>query len=101
MATYRITPDAQRDIDQIWDYVGLENDNPVAADALMGKFERQFVLLAAHPRLGVAREDLAENLRMFPIQNYVLLYLPTNSGIDVVQIIHSARDIHTVFRGLT
>ncbi|TWU12805.1 Plasmid stabilization system protein [Symmachiella macrocystis] len=98
MATFRISPEACSDLDQIWDYIGTENDNPSAADALMEKFEKQFILLAPHVHLGTARDDLACNLRMFPVQKYVVLYCPTESGIDVVQVVHSARDIQSVFR---
>ncbi len=100
MATFRITPEACSDLDQIWDYIGIQNDSPGAADTLMEKFEKQFILLAAHAHLGTARDDLARNLRMFPVQRYVVLYCPTETGIDVVQIVHSARDLQSVFRDL-
>ena len=32
-------------------------------------------MLADSPRLGPARPDIAEGLRLFPIRRYVILYL--------------------------
>lgn len=36
-------------------------------------------------------------LKFHPFRRYVIFYLPMNDGIDVVRVLHSARDVDTAF----
>ena len=47
--------------------------------------------------MGRARDELAPDLRSFPFGRYVIFYEPIEDGIDVVRVLHSARDIDAVF----
>lgn len=47
--------------------------------------------------MGRARDELAAELRSFPFGRYVIFYEPIEDGIDVVRVLHSARDIDAVF----
>jgi toxin ParE1/3/4 len=47
--------------------------------------------------MGRARPELAAEVRSHPFRRYVIFYLPMNDGIDVVRVLHSARDIDTAF----
>jgi len=43
---------------------------------------------------------MAAGLRVWPIkafENYLIFYQPTDAGIDVVRVIHAARDIEALF----
>lgn len=91
MNGYVLTTQAQQDIDQIWFYIA--RDNPKAADGVIESFHYHFRSLARHPRLGRARENLAPSLRSFPIGSYVLFYRPTESAIEIVRVLHGAREI--------
>lgn len=44
-----------------------------------------------------ARDELAADLRSFSFGRYVIFYAPVEHGIDVVRVLHSARDIDAVF----
>ncbi len=46
-----------------------------------------------------ARKELATDLRSFPFGRYVIFYTPVHDGIDVVYMLHSARDIDAAFGG--
>ena len=48
--------------------------------------------------MGQVRPELASGVRSFPVGKYVVFYLPMEEGIEVVQVIHAARDIPAVFR---
>jgi toxin ParE1/3/4 len=50
-------------------------------------------LLSEFPGLGRPRDELAESLRSFPVGNYVIFYLPLGDGINVIRVLHGARDI--------
>lgn len=47
--------------------------------------------------MGRAREELAADLRSFPFGRYVIFYAPVEGGIDVVRVLHSARDVDAAF----
>ena len=36
---------------------------------------------------------IRDSLRSFPFRRYVIFYLPLPDGIDVVRVLHSARDV--------
>ncbi len=43
--------------------------------------------------MGHARYELAPELRSFPVGRYVIFYLPLVDGVELVRVLHSARDI--------
>lgn len=47
--------------------------------------------------MGRVRGELAVDLRSFPFGRNVIFYAPVEHGIDVVRVLHSARDIDAVF----
>jgi toxin ParE1/3/4 len=97
MATYNLSPEAVEDLADIWWYVA--RDSIDAADRLQHLIYAKFDLLAEFPPIGFARPGLGENLRKFPVKNYIIYYAPTEIGIRVVRVLHVARNIKAVFRG--
>lgn len=43
--------------------------------------------------MGRKVEELAPNLRSFPIGSYLIFYRPIEDGIQLIRILHGARDI--------
>jgi toxin ParE1/3/4 len=43
------------------------------------------------PGMGVARFDVRPNLRMFPVGNYLILYQEIEEGVEIVRVLHGAR----------
>ena len=39
------------------------------------------------------REELMPGLRSFPYARYVVFFMPERDGIEIVRVVHSARDI--------
>jgi len=88
-------PLAAVDILDVWDYIA--EDSAAAADRWVDKLDETFNLIATQPLMGRARDELAASLRSFPFGRYVIYYVPIEDGIDVVRVLHSARDIDAVF----
>jgi len=88
-------PQARDDIDDIWNYIADDNIN--AADNWLDKLDEQFALLTLQPLMGRARDELAAGIRSFPFGRYMIFYLPLPNGIDVVRVLHSARDVSALF----
>jgi toxin ParE1/3/4 len=92
------TAQAEADMEAIWLHIAL--DSPSAADWMLDAFAATAHTLADQPHLGRARfdllADLAPDLRSFPVKSYILFYRPVAPGIEIVRVLHSARDIKTV-----
>lgn len=91
-------PAAEADLEAIHDYIAT--DNLAAATMLVARLEDLATRLAETPGMGRARAELLPDLRSFPFGNYVLFYRPAESGIEIVRVLHGARDVPVIF-GLT
>ncbi len=91
MTRYRITKQAVENLEAIWLYIA--EDNPSAADQILDMFQEKFRLLGEHPQLGRSRKDLGEALRSFPVESYVVIYRYRKECIEIIHVIHGARDI--------
>lgn len=88
-------PLAQTDILDIWDFIA--DDSVAAADRWVDDLDAQFRMLATQPMMGRARDELAPRVRSVPFGRYVVFYVPLDDGIDVVRVLHGARDIDAMF----
>jgi toxin ParE1/3/4 len=95
MARAIFAPAAEADLTEIYDFVAA--DNRAAAAALIDRFEHQAQKLAERPGIGRARPELQPDLRSFLVGNYVILYRPTEGGIEVARVLHGRRDIDRIF----
>ena len=91
MSCVRYTTQAQEDILDIAFYIA--QDNVGAAHRLMEKILRACERISVSPQTGRAREELAPNLRSFPVEKYVVFYRPVQGGAEIVRVLHGARDI--------
>jgi len=87
----RKTALAEEDLEEIWLYIAT--DSIVAADALLDKLVAKSFLLASNPELGRSRPEIHEGLRSVPVGNYILFYWPEHDGIELIRVLHGARDI--------
>ena len=90
MARPRFTPDASRDLEEIVSYVGERDAN--AAARLLDRIEDECGRLGRDPGIGQLRPDLLPNLRFFPVGNYLIFYRESDEGIQVIRVLHGARD---------
>lgn len=95
MARILRRPRAVEDITDIWDYIA--DDSLDQADAWVDRLTEQFQVLAEQPLMGRLRGELAPRVRSLPFGRYVIFYVPLDDGIDVVRVLHSARDIDPSF----
>lgn len=91
-------PEAEEDLFDIWRYVLEESESLEIADKLVDSIDDKCQAYANQPEIGQLRPDLSLRVRCFPVGNYVVFYLPLDEGIEVIQVIHGARDIPVQFR---
>ena len=80
---------------EIWLYIA--RDNPDAADRLVEQFDRHLDLLACTPLMGRSEAEFFTGLRSFPVGNYLIFYFPVEDGIELVRVLHGARNINAEF----
>jgi toxin ParE1/3/4 len=96
MNAVRKLPGAQNDLLEIWLHIAA--DSRRHADHFLDRLDEKMRLLAASPRMGRLRPELSAGLRSFPVDDYVVFYREADQAIEIVRVLHSARDIEAIFR---
>jgi plasmid stabilization system protein ParE len=89
-----LSPEAEEDLLEIWLYIA--EDCPVNADRYLDRFQERMTILGTQINMGVARPELEEGLRSFPIDDYVVYYQLT-PGVEIVRVLRGSRDIRNFF----
>jgi toxin ParE1/3/4 len=71
--------------------------NRTAADRLAKEIKEKCAMLARFPAMGREREELAPDLRSHPVGKYVIFYRSIKNGIEIIRVLHGARDIPPLF----
>jgi toxin ParE1/3/4 len=93
--THRLSGRARRDVFQIWQYIAEDNDS--AADRFVDLLTQHFQLLGRNPYAGRRRDELRSGYRSFPVGQYVVLYRLVEPGVQIMHVLHSKRDLDTLF----
>lgn len=95
MSRVYFSPSARRDLNAIFNHI--VKDNPAAAASFVRKLKDKCRRMAQFPDMGKLREDLALHLRCFPVGNYLIFYRSSEDAIDIVRVLHAARDYAAMF----
>jgi toxin ParE1/3/4 len=92
---YRLSQDARADLRAIWSFIAA--DSTRAADRFIDRLGEKFVLLAARPELGRRLDELEPGIRRLPVGAYLIFYRHDARGIEIVRVLHGARNIEQLF----
>ncbi len=95
MPSVVIRPKGLEDLAEIW--ACIAGDSPRQADAFAAAVDGEIRDLARRPLMGRARPELLTDLRSLPFGRYVIFYLPRSRGIEIVRVLHGARDLKPLF----
>jgi len=102
MTDLRIRPQADRDTDAAADFLAQEANLDIGLQFLAA-VEIAYQRLAALPLAGSpvrTFEPRLSGLRYWPVpgfERYLVFYVPTDARIDVVCVLHGARDLGRIF----
>ena len=86
------TESALRDLDDIWDYIAIENHHPDAADQLIDEIDKVLHLLVSQPRMGEAVEHLRPDTRRCIVHHHYLVFYDTvGDDVRLLRVLHAAR----------
>lgn len=91
MLSLLLSPDAETDLDDIWTFIAADSNEAAdrVIDAITGKFE----MLQTMPNSGRQRNELRTGLCNLPIGKFSIFYQVTEDTIEIVRILHGARDL--------
>ena len=93
MSRYLLSPAAQADLEQIWDYTNDRWGIYQAEEYLRG-LQRAIERAAANPRIGRPCDEIRPGYRRLAAGSHLLFYRVTAEGIvDVVRVLHQRMDV--------
>jgi toxin ParE1/3/4 len=91
---FRLLPEAESELDDIWFYVTRESGSMEIASRLIDAITDRFWLLAKSPQVGRRRDaDLRPGLRSFPVGEYVIIYRIEGDDAIILHVMRGSRDI--------
>jgi toxin ParE1/3/4 len=84
------TETARSDLGEIYQFIA--QDNIAAAIALRERLQTRWRSLAVMPRIGSKRDSLKPELRSVAEGNYVIYYRFLADEIQIIRVLHAARD---------
>lgn len=95
MSQFQFLRAAEDDLLEIWLYIA--EDNQQAATRVLQSINEKCQLLADNAKFGPARPDIAPDMRYFVVGSYLILYREAQNGIEVVRVLHGARNLDAIF----
>ena len=99
-----VRPAAEDDLDEQAEYLTIHGSVEVGLRFYRAA-EETFQLLSGRPRLGRVVEFGSRPLtgvRMFPLKTFpehLVFYRPVEDGIEIIRVLHGARDLKSLFQG--
>ena len=91
------THEAEEDLLDIGEFIAIQSNSLEIGEQFIDRINKAIELLATQPHMGAARDDLETGLRFHPFENYLIFYRPTDSGIEVARVLHSKRNVESIF----
>jgi toxin ParE1/3/4 len=88
---YILSPRAQRDIEEIWEYTAeIWGDDQ--AESHVVAIRAAIETVARDPRRGRQCDDLRAGYRKYASGSHVIFYRLVETGIDIIRILHQRMD---------
>jgi len=89
---YVLSPRAQGDIDDIWEYT-LKRWGIGQAETYTRQIGRHIEAVAETPTIGRACPEVREGYYKYPTGSHLLFFRLIDGGIDVVRVLHKRMDL--------
>lgn len=97
MTRYRLSPEAEGDLEHIRRYLTREG-GPAAARHVLREIRGALRLISEAPQIGHRREDLTDApVKFWPVFSYLIVYDPVSRPLGVARILHGAQDLESIF----
>jgi toxin ParE1/3/4 len=97
MSRYVLSPRAQADIDEIWDYTA-ERWDVEQAERYSRELQLAIETVASDPQRGRRCDQIRPGYRKYPAGAHVIFFRIVSNGIDVVRVLHQRMDFERHLR---
>jgi toxin ParE1/3/4 len=96
VSRYGFTREADQYLEGIHHFIA--RDSPSRADRFGDRLEAVCQDLADMPGMGRVWPDLGGGMRRFLFGDYLIYYRPSADGVEILRVLHGARDIRRALR---
>ena len=97
MKSYRLTTEAQDDLQEIGDYIAV-NASLTRALSVVSTIRAEFLKIGENPGIGHFKEDVVgKELKFWSIYKYLIAYRWEQNPVEVVAVVHGNRDLAALF----
>lgn len=91
MTSYRLTPAAQQDLSEIWDYTEQHWDVR-QAERYLTELREALERITADPDRGRSCDEIRSGYRRYSVGSHLIFYLEAPGAVDVIRILHQRMD---------
>lgn len=88
---------AEQDLLEIGRFIATQSGSLDTALGFLDRIDEKCQAYSRQPLMGDHRPDLGENIRLFPVDNYVVIYESLPDGILVLMVTRGSRDVPRLF----
>lgn len=92
MAEYRLTPAAERDLENIWLYT-RQQWSAAQADRYINILAGVFAALAEAPETAPACDLICRGYRRRSVERHMIYFRVTKYGVAIIRILHDRMDV--------
>ena len=90
---YRLSEHAERDLDDIWEYVFDDSASEERARKVIVRLLETISLIAGNPRIGRLRPDLRLGVRSLAADKYLAIYNTAAEDVQILRVVHGSRNL--------
>ena len=97
--TLKVFPMAQKDMEQIFEYIAVQLCNPTAAIGQINDFEKAFESVCAFPEScpQIQNEYVKDkSLRKLVVNNYIAFYRVKDNEVQIVRVLYGMRNYESL-----
>lgn len=95
---YVLTAFAKKDLRDITEYL-LEHAGEEVTIRMVSEIVEAIMLRATQPRSGILVSQVGEEVRRFPVRNYLVYYRVRRSRMQILHVFHAARNQKKAWKG--
>ena len=92
MTSYDLYPEAESDLENIWQY-SIENWGTERALDYLDDIDRVFQLLATSPLISREHTEFNSPVHIHPHLHHLIVYIVTDNGISIVRVLHESMNV--------
>ena len=91
MADFRLTPEAERDLELIWSYTAKQW-SAKQADSYIDALTSAFAVLSKSPKSAPSCSHIRPGYRRWGVERHMIYFRESDSGIVIVRVLHDRMD---------